>query len=119
GAVVDDLDGLARFPREKSGVTCNHGRIFLLAAEPAAGFGLHDADVVFRKAKKTVECFVHVVGALQRAPHRYAVGWICLRDHALRLDIELLLRAGFVVALDNEIGSAPSSLNVTFFHTKG
>src|SRR5580704_5711692 len=50
-AVIDDLHGLARFPGQQRGMTSNHGWIFFLAAEAAAGFRLHYADLFFWQAK--------------------------------------------------------------------
>ena len=79
-------------------------RIFLLAAEPAARFHLHHANALGRKVEQPGERAVNVVGALHRAPHRHAGLRIRDGEHAVRLDIELLLRAGVVLALDD---SAP------------
>ncbi len=62
---------------------------------------------------------MHVVGALQRAPHGDAFGGVRARDHALRLDVELLLRAGFVFALDDELGVCPGGVDVALLHLEG
>ena len=52
GAVVDHFHGLAGFPREQRGVSGDHRRIFFLAAEAAAGFGLHDADAILAAGRR-------------------------------------------------------------------
>ena len=72
GAVVNNFHRLARFPRQQRGVARDHRRIFLLAAESAAGLRLHHA-YFFRRANRTAPpARVHVVRALQRTPHGHA-----------------------------------------------
>ena len=41
------------------------------------------------------------------------------RDHSLRLDVELLLRACFVFALDDEVRRCPRGVDIAFFDEKG
>ena len=50
--------------------------------------------------------FVDIIRAPQRTPHGHAFPRAHLRDHSLRLDIELLLRARFV--LPSTTKSAPA-----------
>ena len=76
--------------------------ILFLAAEAAAGLHLDDADLLVRQVEQRRERFVDVVRALHRAPHRHAVLRIGDGDHAVRLDVELLLRAGLVLAFDDD-----------------
>ena len=115
-AIVDHFDGLAGLPGEQRSMGGEHGRIFLLAAKAAAGFGLHNANTIFRQAEEADQSLVHVVGTLQRAPNRDAIRRIGLRDHALGFDVQLLLRAGFVLPFDDEIGTAPDLVDVALFH---
>ena len=75
-------------------------RIFLLAAEPAARFHLHHANALGGQVEQPGERAVNVVGALHRAPHRHTGLRIRDGEHAVRLDVELLLGAGVVLALD-------------------
>ena len=108
GAVVDQLHRPARLQRQQAGVPGDHRRVLLLAAEPAAGLRLHDADLVRRQAQQHRERPVHVVRALQRAVHGDAAV-AGHGQHAVRLDVEVLLVAGPVLALDDEVG-APEAL---------
>ena len=55
-----------------------------------------------RQAEQRGERLVDVVGALHRAPHRDAARRdSAIGEHAVRLDVELFLRAGLVLAFDN------------------
>ena len=99
--VVHHLHRPAGLPREQRGVTGEDRRIFLLAAEPAARFHLDHANAFGRKAEQPGERAVNVVGALHRAPHRHTRLRIRDGEHAVRLDVELLLGAGVVFALDH------------------
>ena len=51
--VVDHLHGPAGLPREQRGVTGEDRRVFLLAAESAAGLHLHDANALGRQVEQT------------------------------------------------------------------
>ena len=119
GAVVDYFYGAAGFLREERGVRGDHRGIFFLAAESASGFRLDHAHPIFGQAEQRDQRLVDVVGALQRAPDGDAVGVVDLRDHALGLDVELLLRAGLIFAFDDEIGGGPHLVHVAFFHVEG
>jgi hypothetical protein len=94
----------------------DHRGIFFLAAESAAGFRLDDAQLFRWQVEKPQECFVDIVRALHRTPDRDALRRICGRDHALRLDVELLLRPGAIFPLDHEVGSGPDIVHAAFFH---
>src|SRR5271170_8325449 len=100
GAVVYYFYGLAGLPREERRVGGDHRGVFFFAAKAAAGLRLHHANAVFREAKEDGESFVHIVGALERAPDGDALIRVRARDHSLGLDIELLLRSRFVIAFN-------------------
>jgi len=77
---------------------------------------LHDADLFSRQGEQPGERPVNVEGALHRAPHRDAVGVLPRvrdRQHPVRLDVELLLRARLVLAGDNDIRGGERGFNVT------
>ena len=76
-------------------------RVFLLAAEAAAGLHLHDANALGRQVEEAGQRAVNVVGTLHRAPHRHAGFGIGDGQHAVGLDVQLLLRAGLVLSLDD------------------
>ena len=60
-AVVDHLDRAAGFARQQRRMAGDHRRVFFLAAEAAAGFGLHDAHAIARQPEQNVKRPVHVV----------------------------------------------------------
>ena len=107
-AVVDQLDRAARLQRQQRRVAGNDGRVVLLAAEPAARFRLDHAHLVSGEGQELAERLVHVVRALQRAVERDAA-LARHGQHAVRLDVEMFLVAGPVLALDDPIGT-PESL---------
>ena len=55
-----------------------------------------------RQAEERRERVVDVVRALHRAPHGHAVVGVRDRQHAVRLDVQLFLRARLVLAFDDE-----------------
>ena len=57
---------------------------------------------------------MHVIGTLQRAPHRDPLRRIERRDHSVIFDVELLLRAGRILAFDDEVGLVPNTVDVAF-----
>ncbi len=61
---------------------------------------------------------MNVVRTLHRAPNSHAVARIRDCDRAVVLDVELLLRAGFVFTFDDEIGVGPRLVNVAFIDQK-
>ena len=87
-------------------------RVLFLAAKTPAGLHLHDAHLVGRQVEERPQRLVDVVRTLHRAPDRDAVGGVRRRHHAVRLDVELLLRAGFVFALDDEVGGRHRGIDV-------
>ena len=95
-----------------------NGRIILFAAECAAGFGLDDAQFVFRQIEDAAQRFENVVGALQRAPHRHSVFRAVLGDDALVLDVQMFLRTGTVLAFNDMRGAGPRGIHVAFFKQK-
>ena len=98
--VVDHLDRPAGLAREDRRMTRQHRRVFFLAAESAAGFRLHDAHALGRQLQQHDQRLVHVVRALQRSVdgHLAVAGH---GDHAVGLDVELLLVAGAIFAFDD------------------
>ena len=102
GAVVDDLHGPAALLREQGRVDADHRRVLLLAAEPAPGLVLDDARVLGRHVEELHERFLHVVRALQRTADRDAAPRVELADDPVGLDVQLLLRAREVLALEHE-----------------
>ena len=105
-AVVDQLDRTARLHRHQRGVAGNHRRVLLLSAEAAAGFGLDHSDLLRRKTEQHGQRAMDVVGTLQRAVQRDAA-MLRHRDDAVRLDVELLLMTGAVLALDDDVRLRP------------
>ena len=91
----------------------NHRRIFLFAAKTSAGFGLDDADPVIRQIEQDLQRPVHVVGTLQRPEHRDAAAGPRDGDDAVWLDVQLLLMAGPVLALDDDVGEAEAGVEVS------
>ncbi len=61
---------------------------------------------------------MYIVRTLHRSPDSYAVCRICQGDRAIVLNVELFLRAGFVLACDDEIGFRPRVVNVAFVDEK-
>ena len=115
-AVVNNFHGLPGLPRQKRRVPRDHRGIFFLAAESAAGLRLNHANFFRRQIEQWHERLVHVVGTLQRSPDRHAVRGICRRDHALVFDVELFLRAGPILAFDDDVRLRPCGVHVAFFH---
>ena len=63
-AIVDQLHRPAALQRQQGSVQGDRGRVFLLAAEAAAGGGLDDAHVPVVAAERMHQRLQHVVGAL-------------------------------------------------------
>ncbi len=102
-AVVDEADRAADRQGEHGGVDGQPRRELLLAAEGAAGVLLDDHAVLGVEAQRPFHGGVHVVRALQRAVDRHAAVLARHGDHALRLDVELLLVADPVGPLDDHV----------------
>jgi hypothetical protein len=110
GAVVADLDRMAGLHREQRRVRADDGGEVFLAAEGPAGLGLDDAALFGGQIEDELERVDEVVGALHGAGDgdgfERAVGRAeVLGDDAVVLDVELLLRAGAVLAFDDEVGT--------------
>ena len=116
GAIVNQLHRFARFPRQQRRVAGDHRRIFFLSAEASAGFHLNDANFLRRQAEQRDQRLVHVVRALHRTPHGDAVLQIGYRDRAVIFDVELFLRAGFVLSFDDDVGFGEAPVDVALVH---
>ena len=101
-AVVDQLGRTPRLDRHQRGVAGDHRRVLLLAAEAAAGLGLDDAHLVRRETEQDRQRAMNVVRALQRSVQRDAAV-LRNRHDAVRLDVELFLMTGAVLALDDHV----------------
>jgi hypothetical protein len=98
-ALVDHLDRPTGALGEDRAVGRQHRRVLLLAAEPAAGDGLRDDDVVGAAAEHDLQRLVHVVRALHRAGDVERA--VLPGRHRLGLDVHLLLGAGVIGAVDD------------------
>ena len=112
GAVVDELDGAAGLHGEQGGVGADDGGEVFLAAEGAAGLGLDDAALFGREIEDEGEGVDKVEGALHAALDGDGVecsfrGEVRFGDHAVGLDVELLLGSGAVLAFEDEVGVLP------------
>ena len=96
-------------------MSSDHGGILFLAAEGAARFHLHDANMIGGQVEKFHERFVDVIGALQGAPDGEALPRIEGGDHAVVFDVKLLLRAGGVLGFDDVVRALPGRVNVALF----
>ena len=102
-AVVDELHRPPRLQRQQRRVPGDDRGVVLLAAEAPARLRLDDAHLLVGKAQQPHQGLVHVVRALERAVDRHPVGGRD-GDDAVRLDVDVLLAAGAVLALDHEVG---------------
>ena len=103
-AVVDHPHRTPGLARQQRRVQRDHRRVLLLATEPAAGLRLDDARLPIVDAESALERGVDVVRALERAVDGDPA--ICRRDrdHRVVLDVQLLLVADPVLALEDEVG---------------
>ena len=111
-AVVDHPDGLLRLAREERGVQPDDRGELLLAAEPAAGLGLDHAGGSVVEAEAALERRVQVVRALERARDGDAAALGRHGDHRVVLDVELLLVADAILALEDDVGGGERRLDV-------
>src|SRR5664279_3719576 len=95
--VVDHLHGPAALLREQEGMESEKRGVLLLPAESAARHGLRHVHVRVVEAERALDTLVNVERALQRAHQMSPVG-VPEREHALRLDVELLLMVRAVPA---------------------
>ena len=100
-AVVDHPDRLAGLAGEERRVEGDDRGVLLLAAEPAARLGLDDPRLFVVQAERPLQRLVDVVRALERAVDRDAAVLARDRDHRVVLDVELLLVADPVLALED------------------
>ncbi len=110
-AVVHDLHRLAALQRQQRGVQRDGRGVLLLPAEPAAGRGLDHAHAPLVPAEGVTQRFQDVVGTLHRAAHDEHAS-LERRDHPLRLEIDVLLRAGLVDPFDHDRRAGEGTLHV-------
>ena len=112
-AVVDHAHRLAALQRQQRRVEGDDRGVLLLAAEAAAGLGLdHDRQLVAH-VERSLHRLVDVVRALQRAVDGHPAVLARDGDHRLVLDVQLLLVADAVGALDHELGVLHGRRGVT------
>ena len=111
-AVVDHADRLLGLAREQRRVEPDDRGELLLAAEPAAGLGLDDARRVVVETQAALERAVQVVRALERARDGDAAAVGRLGDHRVVLDVQLLLVADPVLALEDDVGARHRGVDV-------
>ena len=111
-AVVDHADRLLGLAREEGGMQADDRRELLLATEPAAGLGLDHACRPVVQTQAPLQGGVEVVRALQRARDRDAATIRRDGDHRVVLDVELLLVADAVLALEHDIRAGQGRLHV-------
>src|SRR5262249_35405649 len=112
GTIVDDFHRPLGFLCKQCGVSSNHRWIFFLAAKPTASCGLNHHGLPIGKIEKLFYGFMDVIRALHRAHHGHRAVTRD-RDHALRLDIELLLMGYAVLSFDNSVSGCESLINVS------
>ena len=111
--VVEELHRAAGLPGEQRGMPGDDRRILLLAAESSAGLHLHHTDFFRGDVEQTNQRLVDVVGALHRTPDGDARFGIGNREHAVRLDVELLLRTRLVLAFHDRRRVAKCLIDIT------
>ena len=111
-AVVDHAHRLAHALRQERRVDGHDRRVLLLAAEAAAGLRLGDDGLLVGEPEGALQRLVDVVGALHRARDGDAAVRSWHRDHGLVLDVELLLVADAILALDDEAGRGERGFDV-------
>src|ERR1700676_3548745 len=117
--IVNNFHRVPGFHSQQRRMGRDHGGIFFFTSERASGFHLHHADLLFRKAAQDHQRFMNVVWTLQGTPDRDAVLLAEGRNYSIVFDIQLLLRAGEIVTLDDECGFLPYVIDVAFFHQIG
>ena len=100
-AIVGHLHHVPALHRQQRRVRSQRRRVIFLPSKRAARLGLDHAHFIFFEIEHRKQRLVHVVRALQRTPHRNAALLTPFRDHAVVLDVEVLLRAGTILALHN------------------
>ncbi len=111
-AVVDHPHGLLGLAREERRVQPDDRGELLLAPEPATGLRLDHAGRFVVEAQPALEGCVQVVRALQRARDGDAATFGGLGDHRVVLDVQLLLVADAILALEDDVGAGERGLDV-------
>ncbi len=110
--VVGDAHRPAGGARQERRVQGDHARIVLLAAEAAAHRRGLDPHLVGWQAQSVHQRAMHVVGALHRAVDDQGAVVLEPGGHRLALDVDVLLVAGGVAALDHELARRQSGVDV-------
>ena len=114
GAAVDHLDRPARLPREQRRVAGDHRGILLLAAEASASLHLDDADALGAAGRTVPRARGGCSTGHCIEPHTVTPCFGSAdRQHAVRLDVELLLRAGLVLTFDDDDGLAANAASTS------
>ncbi len=111
-AVVDHADRLLRLPGKQRRMERDDGRELLLPTEATTGLRLDDPGAVIVEPETALQRCVDVVRALERAGD----GDAALRrhgDHRVVLDVELLLVAHAVLALEDEVRGGERGIRIT------
>src|SRR6187402_264220 len=114
--VVTDFYGASGLLRQKRRMRSNHGREIFLATEGSTGLGLDHAALIFGQIEGHHQSMVQVVRALQRAVYGHALFFAVLRNASVVFNVELLLRAGAVLAFNDEGGIVPNRIDVALLH---
>ena len=111
-AVVDHPDRLARGPRQQRRMDGQDRRVLLLATEAAAGLRLDDLRAGVVETERPLERPMDVVRALERAVDGHPAVRPRHRDHRVVLDVQLLLVAHPVLALDDDVGGGHRGIDL-------
>src|SRR5450759_1706449 len=111
--VVDHLHGPAALFREQERMESEERGVLLLPAESAARHGLRHVHVRVVEAERALDALVDVERALQRA-YEMSPFRVPEREHALRLDVELLLMVRAVPAGQADWAPSDRSGGVAF-----
>ena len=111
-AVVDHAYRLAHPLGQQGGMEGDDRGVLLLAAESAARFGLDDHRLGIGQVQRPLQRPVDVIRALHRAVDLDPAVGAGDRDHGLVLDVQLLLVADPVLALDHDLGRVKAGLHV-------
>ena len=110
-SIVYQLDRAARLECEQGRMRRDVRRILLFSAESSARLGLHDSNVGHGASQDDGESTMSVVRALDRAIDCHPAIFRD-RDHALWLDVDMLLMSGTVGAFDDVVGGRKAGLDV-------
>ena len=110
-AVVDQLHRAAGLECEQRRMERDGRRVFLFAPEPAARRGLNHANARLVTPQRVLQRGEHVVRALHRTLHHEHVV-LEPGDHPLGFQVDVLLGARFIDALDHHGSLAQRALHV-------